>query len=85
MFDRNWLITPLLILTSIAFRLAFQHSIETRYQIVILWLIAASYEAIRYSSDASVSLKRLATNLIVTTICITFVRWRLEGLPFDRL
>lgn len=85
MIDRTWLITPLLMLASLASRLTFQHSIETRFQIVAFWLAAGGYEAVCYSRDVPVSFKRLIINALVTAICITLVRWRLEGLPFNRL
>ena len=85
MIDRTWLITPLLMLASLASRLTFQHSIETRFQIVAFWLVAAGYEAVCYSRDVPVSFKRLIINVTITAVCITLVRWRLEGLPLNRL
>lgn len=82
MTERTWIATPVLILLSFMMRLTFQHSIETRFQILFFWIVASGYEAFCYSVDVPTSFRRLIINMLVTAVSISFVRWRLEGFSF---
>lgn len=85
MTHRTWLATPIIVLASTASRLTFQHSVETRYQILAFWIIALGCEIYFLTRNGSVIFYRLFANLALATACITLVRRRLEGLPLSRL
>lgn len=62
-------------------RLVLQHTIDTRYQILIFWVFAIAIEVVLAAKGRGYDLRRVLTNGCAVTIAMVTVRLILEGVP----
>lgn len=73
--------TAAFFLIAAATRMILQHTIDTRYQIAMFWLLAVGLEAIEAHRRDGWCGRRLLANGLAATIAMVTVRFVLEGFP----
>lgn len=81
MFLRLLAATAFLVTAGVT-RSLFQHSIDTRYQILAFWVLAVAFEGLASASGRQFEALRLLLNGGAATVAIIAVRISLEGIPY---